>query len=308
MQFIDLQVNGYAGVDFNSDELSAAALHSACLQLKADRVATILATIITADFQVMLRRLRRLVNLREKNELVRTIIRGIHLEGPFLNPQDGFRGAHQKEYLHRANLPEMEQLLAAADGLISLVTLAPEMDVNFAVTRYLSNQDIIVAAGHCDADLPTLQQAVDAGLSMFTHLGNGCPQMLSRHDNIIARVLSLKDRLWLCFIADGIHIPFFALRNYLTIAGSEKSIIVTDAMAAAAAVPGKYTLGNLELEIGPDHIVREPGKENFAGSAVTMQQSAANLQQQLGCSREDVQKMLYNNPKNVLSISNRSGG
>lgn len=303
MNFIDLQVNGYAGVDFNGDGLSAEQLHAACLQLQADNVAGILATIITAEFKTMQHRLRRLFNLREQDALARKIIRGIHLEGPFLSPEPGYRGAHPLKWIRPANVEEMKKLLEAANGLIRLVTLAPEMDNDFLMIRYLKREGVIVSAGHCNPGLKTLQSAVDAGVEMFTHLGNGCPELLPRHDHIISRVLSLKDRLWHCFIADGIHIPFFALRNYLKITGCEKTIIVSDAMAAAAAPPGTYTLGHLEMEIGADRIVREPGKKNFAGSAVTMLQSRKNLLQKVGCSESEAKNMLEIYPQKLVADS-----
>jgi N-acetylglucosamine-6-phosphate deacetylase len=109
-------------------------------------------------------------------------------------------------------------------------------------------------------------------------------------------VLSLRDKLWLCFIADGIHIPFYALRNYLNLAGFEKSIIVSDAMAGAGAEPGKYRLNNLQLEVGADRIVREPGKTNFAGSAIDMGRSYKHLITEIGLTEALAQQLTYENP------------
>ena len=116
-----------------------------------------------------------------------------------------------------------------------LVTLAPERDPGLKVTRWLAGQAILVSAGHCDASTDQLRAAIDAGLSMFTHLGNGCPTTLHRHDNIIQRVLSLRKRLTISFIADGVHVPAAALGNYLRLAGVDRSIVVTDAITAARA-------------------------------------------------------------------------
>ena len=99
-----------------------------------------------------------------------------------------------------------------------------------------------MSAGHCNASRDELRAAIDAGLSMFTHLGNGCPRTLDRHDNIIQRALGLRNRLTLCFIGDGVHVPYPALGNYLQLAGIDRAIVVTDAMAAARLRPGSYTL------------------------------------------------------------------
>ncbi|MEN8229812.1 MAG: N-acetylglucosamine-6-phosphate deacetylase [Bacteroidota bacterium] len=294
--FIDLQVNGYAGIDFNQNDLAAEDMHKACAKLKEDGVKGILATIITASIKDMSIRLRRIAELREQDPLVKEMILGIHIEGPFLSLSPGFRGAHPEAHICPASVDTMKLLLDAADGLTRIVTLAPEADVNYHVIRMLARDGITVSAGHCDTSLNELKAAIDAGLTMYTHLGNGCPEVLHRHDNIIQRVLSLGNQLWLCFIADGIHIPFYVLRNYLDQVGFEKSIIVTDAMAGAGAVPGKYWISNMQLEVGADRIVREPGKTSFAGSAIEMSRSYKNLITEIGLSEASAQRLTNENP------------
>ena len=211
--YFDLQVNGYGGIDFNCDDLSAADLHAVCARLEADGVAGILATIITEKLDVMAARLGRIAQLRERDALARKIIAGVHIEGPFLNSRDGFRGAHPAEAIVPADVETMKRLIEAADGLTRLVTLAPESDENQEVTRWLTQNGVKVAAGHSDAALDQLKAACDAGLSLFTHLGNGCPLQLERHDNIVQRALGLRERLWCCFIADGAHIPVFRVEK-----------------------------------------------------------------------------------------------
>jgi len=295
-KYLDIQVNGYGGIDFNQNNLSLNDLRTACKKLKNDQVGGIFATVITANFQDMIIRINQLVQLREQDTLIHEIIKGIHIEGPFLNIHDGYRGAHPKAHILEGDMNKMKRLLNAADGLTRIVTLAPEMDKNNELTRFLHDQGITVSAGHCNPKMDELKAAIDSGLSMFTHLGNGCPQNLPRHDNIIQKVLALKDKLTLCFIADGIHIPFFALKNYLGIAGIKNCIITTDAMAAAGAIPGRYKLSNITLEVGSDKIVREPGKINFAGSAIDMQSSALNLKTKLGLSDEEIMQLTYTNP------------
>lgn len=183
MGYFDIQVNGYAGVDFNQADLSADDLHRACERLRGDGVEGILAAIITEKEEFMIRRIARIVELRKADELARSVIEGIHIEGPFLNPKDGFRGAHPVDAIRTANVELMERLLEASEGLTRIVTLAPEQDPGCRVTRMLADQGITVSAGHTDASLLQLEEAIDAGLSMATHLGNGCPGMLSRHDN-----------------------------------------------------------------------------------------------------------------------------
>jgi len=295
-KYFDIQVNGYGGVDYNQNDLTLKDLRLSCLKLKDDGVEGIFATIITADFQDMILRIKNLVYLREQDALIHEIIKGIHIEGPFLNNADGYRGAHPKEHILKPNVAQLKELLDATDGLCRIFTLAPENDINNQLIKYLHSQGIIISAGHCNPNLEELKSAIDAGLSMFTHLGNGCPQTLPRHDNIIQRALSLKDDLKICFIADGIHIPFYALKNYIKIAGIENCVVTTDAMAAAGAKAGRYTISNIELEVGEDRIVREPGKPNFAGSAIDMPSSALNLKTEIGLSEKEITQLTYSNP------------
>lgn len=298
--YFDLQVNGYAGIDFNQDDLSGDDLHIACERLESDGVSGILAAIVTEHVEMMERRLRNLVVLREQDPLARQVIAGIHIEGPFLNETPGYRGAHPVDAIHPADLGEMEGLLDAAGGLTRLVTLAPERDAGLKVTRMLAGRNIAVAAGHCDPSLDELRAVIDAGLTVFTHLGNGCPMQMHRHDNIIQRALSLYDRLWLCFIADGAHVTFPALGNYLRAAGLDRCVVVTDAIAPASLGPGRYTLGRWDLVIGPDLVARAPDGSHLIGAVVTMAQSVANLVEQVGLSHDDALRLTVTNPQRAL--------
>ncbi|MCC6680435.1 MAG: N-acetylglucosamine-6-phosphate deacetylase [Phycisphaeraceae bacterium] len=297
--YLDLQVNGYAGVDFNGDDLTAESLHHACEALRRDGNAGVLATIITDRIDVMCRRLAKLVQLRQQDELAKQLIVGLHIEGPFINETPGYRGAHPVDAIHPANGDEMRQLLEAGGGLTKLVTLAPESDPALAVTKMLASQGIIVSAGHCDPTLDQLDAAIEAGLSMWTHLGNGCPMQMHRHDNVVQRALSRADRLWLCFIADGVHVPFAALGNYLKLAG-ERAIVVTDAMAAASLGPGRHRLGRWEVDVSEDLAAWAPDRSHLVGSALTMNQAADNLRRALGASDQQIQQWTCSNPRLAL--------
>jgi len=300
-KYFDIQVNGYAGIDFNQNNLTHENLKQACIKLEEDDVEGIFATIITADLPDMISRIKQVVSLRKQDSVISKIIKGIHIEGPFISGTSGYRGAHPENYILKADLEIMKRMLEAGDGLVRIVTLAPELDDNYKVTKYLNSQNIVVSAGHCNPQLDQLESAIDAGLSMFTHLGNGCPRELARHDNIIQRVLALRDHLWICFISDGIHIPFYALENYIKLAGVKNCVITTDAMAAAGAKAGRYTISNIEVEVGEDRVVREPGKDNFAGSAVDMKSSYNNLVKRLGLSADQARELTYLNPKKIFN-------
>ena len=296
----DLQVNGYAGVDFHSDNLTADDLHRACAALRHDGVAHILLTITTDDVARMERRLRRVVSLRERDPIVASVVMGIHIEGPFISPIDGYRGAHPRDAVRPADGDSMNRLLDAAGGLTRLVTLAPEHDARFAVTRLVSSAGIRVSAGHTNAKLDELRGAIDAGLTMFTHLGNGCPMQMHRHDNIIQRALSLSDRLWLMFIADGAHVPFAALSNYLKVAGLERSIVVTDAVTPAGMGMATFQIGRWVVRIGSDLVARAPDGSHLIGSAMTMPDVMKRLTDDVGLSREDAVRVTAENPRRAI--------
>lgn len=298
--YVDLQVNGYGGVDFNGDTLSATALHRACEMLRRDGVAGILATIVTDQPDIMQRRLARIAALRRLDSLVADVVWGVHIEGPFLSDLPGYIGAHPRVVARPADPEIARRLVAAADGLVRLVTLAPERDAGGRVTRLLAAQDIRVAAGHCNPSLDQLKMALDNGLTMFTHLGNGCPLHLHRHDNIIQRVLSLADRLWISWIADGVHVPFTALGNYFRCAGLDRSLVVTDAIFAAGLGPGRYTSGSQELVVDDRLATWSPDKSHLMGAASTMPRVVENLRHELGLEDSAITRLTRDNPRRVL--------
>jgi N-acetylglucosamine-6-phosphate deacetylase len=302
MRPFDIQVNGYIGSDFCAPDLSLEQFRRACDELAADGVDAILATVITDTVDALCAKLDKMAAYREADPEIARMIAGFHIEGPFLNAAPGYIGAHPPECVKPANIDDAKRLLDATRGLTKLVTLAPENDPGLATTAYLAEQGITVSAGHCDPSLDQLRAAVDAGLSMVTHLGNGCPVTLPRHDNFIQRALSLSDRLWICYIPDGAHVPFFALKNYLAISGVDRSIMVTDAIGAAKLGPGVYELSGAPVEIDAQGVARRPGSPNLAGSTVTMPQVRRNLAEHLSLSETEIETLVDRNPRRAIGI------
>jgi N-acetylglucosamine-6-phosphate deacetylase len=297
--FVDLQVNGYAAVDFNADKLVTEDVAAVCRRLRDDGVAGILATVITADVDAMCRRLTNIRRACEADAQIAETIWGIHIEGPFLNEQPGYIGAHPAEHARPADINTMKQLLEAAGGMTRYVTLAPERDEGNRVTRFLAEQEIRVAAGHCNPSPDELRAGIDAGLSLFTHLGNGCPATLPRHDNIIQRALSLSDQLYFGFIADGVHVPFVALKNYLKCCGCERAFIVTDAICGAGLGPGEYTIGDQKVIVDENLATWAADRSHLVGSAGTMPRSAENLKNALGLDERQIQMLMVENPQMI---------
>ncbi len=302
MKHFDLQVNGYAGTDFCSMDLTGEQLNTACVALEADGVDCILATVITDSMERLRLKLANLIHLREQDPLAQKIIAGIHIEGPYLNPAPGFIGAHPAEAVKLANVDETKRLLEAAGGLTRLFTLAPEMYPYYQTTQFLADQNIVVSAGHTNANLDQLRGSIDSGLTMATHLGNGCPVDLPRHDNIIQRILSLREKLWVGFIPDGFHIEFFALKNYLELVTIDRAFMVTDAITAARLGPGTYDLSGAIVEVDDLGVARRPRSRNLSGSTLTMSKLRRNLKDYLDLSDSDIEKLIDLNPRKALGM------
>lgn len=263
----DFQVNGFAGVDFQRDDLSAASLLHAVEALQADGVAGIFLTLITATEEALCARFRRIESFRASHPAVARMIHGYHLEGPWLRAEPGYCGAHPLALMCAPTLHAFDRLQAAAGGNIRLVTLAPEWPGSAEFIAELSQRGVHIALGHSNASHRDIDAAILAGARFCTHLGNGTPATLSRHDNIVQRLLAC-DELTACLIPDGIHLPPFVLQNLYRAKPAGRVLFTTDAMAAAGAPPGRYTLATLEVEVAADGIVRGPNG-GFAGSSLT---------------------------------------
>ena len=281
MTFFDHQVNGFAGVDFQQPALTAAELDHALSALRA-RGTRILLTLITAPIAQLERQFARIESLLRESAFAE-VVAGYHLEGPYLSPLPGFHGAHPAELMKAPDLREFDRLQAAAGGRLRLVTLAPEWPGSASFIRELTSRGICTSIGHSDADNAAIDAAIEAGLRLCTHLGNGVPGQLPRHDNVMQRLLA-RDELVAAFIPDGIHLPPPVLKNFVRAKPRDRVIFTTDCMAAAGAGPGSYSIGRLTVEVGEDGVVREPGKSNFAGSSLTMDRACANVQRYLGWS------------------------
>jgi len=301
--YVDLQLNGYCGVDFNDETITDVQLKTVCERLATDGVDAVLATIITASPTQMLARIRKVVQFCETYPTESSVIAGLHIEGPFISPERGYVGAHPQACVHAADLDLTKQMIDAGSGRVRMVTLAPELDTDLRLTKYLSGQGILVSGGHANPTYGELERAIDAGLSMWTHLGNGSPAMLPRHDNIIQRVLSFSDRLTITFIADGHHLPNFALRNYMNLAPLDRVVVVSDAMLAAGLGPGQYRFADQTVTVDETGAAWCEDGTHLAGSAATLPQMEVVLRNELRASDAQVTAWMRDNPKRLLSMS-----
>ncbi|MHA6686241.1 N-acetylglucosamine-6-phosphate deacetylase [Mesorhizobium sp. A556] len=273
---VDMQINGFAGVDFNSDTLTAAELDSALEALLACGVTTCLPTVITARPDELAARFSALDKAVSESRLGPLMCPGYHLEGPFLNPAPGYCGCHPASAMTAADPALIDRLQRLLARPILLTTLAPEVEGGIAFIRAMKRHNILVSVGHsaCGFDLAT--QAADAGAALSTHLGNGVPQTLPKLDNTLFAQLA-EDRLAATFIADGIHVPPGALKALIRATGLERSILVTDAVSAARAPRGLYQFAGMQVESHADGSVRVPGGVGLAGSALCLDDAVRNL-------------------------------
>ena len=265
----DLQVNGFAGVDFNAPGLTTEGLAEALERQRATGVTRCLPTLITSSFDRFARNARVIARSPDP------AVAGIHMEGPYLSPEDGPRGAHPREHVTNASIADFDRRQEAADGRIVLVTLAPEAPGALSLIDHLVKAGVRVAIGHTGGTPQQVEDAISAGATLATHLGNGCAQMLPRHPNFIWTLLA-ADPVAASFIVDGHHLPAATVKGLVRAKGVDRSILVTDATSAAACGPGRYSIGDVVCESGEDGRVSLPGTPYLAGSSLTLDRAIAN--------------------------------
>ncbi len=297
----DLQVNGFAGIDFNDAAITPEMLDHALNRMRSTGVTLCLPTLITALPDALEARFKALDRAVTTGRLGPTMCPGYHLEGPFLNPGEGYRGCHPHTAMTAADPALVERLEAGLSRPILLITLAPEIEGALELIGWAKARGKVVAMGHSAAKGEVLAEAVKAGLSLSTHLGNGVPQSVHKLDNTIFAQLA-EDRLFADFIADGIHIPPHALKVLLRAKGVERSILVTDAVSAAAAESvGLHPFAGVMIELDADGKVHLPGQKLLAGSSLTLDTAVRNLVSWGFASFEEAIAMASANPHRLMA-------
>ena len=304
--FIDLQVNGFAGVDYNSPATPQEEIARSVGVLFSTGVTRFFPTVITGEPGQMLGALGNLARARASLK-EGAAMEGFHVEGPHISPEDGPRGAHPRQWVRPPDLEEFKRWQEAAEGAVRLVTLAPEWPGAPRYIEALVDQGVVVSIGHTQASSAQIQEAVRAGATMSTHLGNGAHAVLPRHPNYIWDQLA-EDRLAAGFIADGIHLPASFLKAAIRAKGVERSILVTDAVMPAGCPPGRFTIGGVAIELHPDNRVTLAGLDRLAGSALRMDRGIENLQKLAGLSLIEALAMATRNPARLGRIGSRQRG
>ncbi len=304
--WIDLQVNGFGGVDFNSPEASGEAVVKAIRMMFASGVTRFYPTVITGSPEDMTGALRNLAKLKE--ELPEgPAMEGYHVEGPHISPDDGPRGAHPKRWVRPPDIAEFDRMQDAARGGIRLLTLSPEWPEAPRYIEELVRRGIVASIGHTNANSVQVADAVKAGATFSTHLGNGAHLMIPRHPNYIWDQLA-EERLSAGLIVDGIHLPGAFIRVALRAKGLDHVALVTDATMTAGCAPGRYRLGEQDVDLTPENKVVLAGSNILAGSALRMDRGVENLMKLASLSLADAVTMATRNPARMGRIAGRQRG
>ncbi|WP_419992699.1 N-acetylglucosamine-6-phosphate deacetylase [Streptomyces boninensis] len=303
---VDIQVNGYAGIDVNGDATTADDIGALVRALWRRGVTTLYPTIITAPEERIVSSLRAIAAARAADPLVRHAIPGVHVEGPYLCAEDGPRGAHDARYLRDPDAAEFARWQRAGEGLVRIVTLAPERPGAPEYIAGLARQGVLAAIGHTAATGPQITAAADAGARLSTHLGNGAHPVLPRHPNYLWAQLA-EDRLAATFIADGHHLPADTFTAMLRAKGPERALLVSDSAALAGCPPGDYTtpVGG-HVTVRPDGRLTLAGSDLLAGSGRSLADCAAWALAHTEADLATVVRLAAGNPARLLDLAGRA--
>jgi N-acetylglucosamine-6-phosphate deacetylase len=304
--WIDIQVNGFAGVDYNQPHAPLEEIARSIRALFATGVTRFYPTVITGapeDMESALRNLTRAKDSLPEGEA----IDGFHVEGPHIGIDDGPRGAHPKRWVRKPDFDEFRRWQDATANRIRIVTLSPEWPEAPRYIERVVGEGVVASIGHTAATAEQIAAAVDAGASLSTHLGNGAHAVMRRHPNYIWDQLA-EDRLMAEFIVDGIHLGASFLKAALRAKGIERSVLVTDAAAPAGAAPGRYYLGEQAVDLTPDNRVVLAGQDKLAGSALRMDHGIEILIRTAGLRLADAVRMATVNAAKAGKIPGRTNG
>ena len=298
--WIDLQVNGYGGIDFNSAGLTAGMVKAVTRRLADDGTAGYLPTLVTGDPAVVCASLRTIAEARRTDAECRERILGVHLEGPFISPEPGAVGSHQAEWVHAPDLALFDRYVEASDGAVRLVTVAAEIAGMPEFVKAIAERGVAVSLGHQMAATPAeIGPCIAAGAKAFTHLGNGIPNMIPRHDNIVMTALA-EDRASVMFIPDGHHLPDTMLKVYCRAVPLERLIAVSDAQYPAGLPPGEYDVIGVRARLEPDGLLWNSSRNCLVGATTPMAKMMRLLKDRIGLTDRETAAIGHDNPLRLI--------
>ncbi len=304
--FIDIQVNGFAGVDYNHPRAPHEEIARSIRVQFASGVTRLYPTVITGAPDEMQAALRNLSHA--KDALAEGgAIDGFHVEGPHIGVEDGPRGAHPRRWVRKPDFDEFQRWQEATDGRVRIVTLSPEWPEAPRYIERIVAAGAVAAIGHTAATSQQIAAAVDAGASLSTHLGNGAHAVMRRHPNYIWDQLA-QDRLMADFIVDGIHLGANFLKSAVRAKSVDRTALITDASAPAGATPGRYYLGEQAVDLSEDDRVVLAGTDKLAGSALRLDRAVENVIRMAGVSLSDAVRMATVNAAKAGRVPGRTVG
>ena len=302
--FFDNQINGYKGIEFSKPDLSTDDMLMLVRELKKKGVLTFFPTLITASHESLMRSFRNLSKTLENTEVARAVP-GFHLEGPYISPEDGFVGAHNKEHVRKPDWEEFQLLNEAARRKILQVTIAPEIDGAIGFIKNCVRNNIVVSLGHHNGTTVDIRRAVDAGAKTVTHLGNGMANTIHRFKNSLWEQLA-NDRLMCSLILDGFHLPAEAVKVFYRAKGPAGIILTSDMTMLAGMTPGKYEWDGKEVVLTKEGIIMLKKENCFAGASLPIHVGVGNMMKFTGCSLKDAIDMATKNPSGLYGLEART--
>jgi N-acetylglucosamine-6-phosphate deacetylase len=303
---IDNQVNGFAGVSFNytNGELDKKGIRKITSELWKKGVTTYFPTLTANSKEVMTTILKELAS-EQNDAFLHGSVPGYHLEGPYLSPEDGYRGAHPLKFVRKPDWNEFMDLFEASGRKILTVTVAPELEGAIDFIHRCTELGIVVALGHHNAPKAVVDEAALAGAKTCTHLGNGCANMINRHENPLWSQLA-NNQLMISIICDGFHLRDEEIATFYKVKGPEKTIITSDVTKFATLPHGQYINEDGEtVELTVDGILRYPAQNVLFGSVLPVSRGVVHIMEVTGCTLADAIRMASTNPAELYRLNDR---
>ena len=301
---IDNQVNGYAGIDFSGNNLSIEGVIKATQSIWRDGVTTYLPTVLTNSNENLVKNFKILNAAINAEGWLKESIAGFHLEGPYISPEEGYRGCHPLKHIRKASWREFMRYQDASGGRIIQVTLAPEIDGAMEFINKCVKNEIIVAIGHTNASSEQIAEAGDEGARLSTHLGNGCANLIHRHKNPIWPQLA-NEMLTSTLIADGHHLTPEEVNVFYKVKGSGNIILTSDITYLGGMPPGRYRFLESDVVMTAEGMLINPDLNCLAGASFPLKKGFGNILKFTNCDLKDAIKMTSENASKMYKLNDR---
>ena len=301
--FIDHQVNGYLSHSFTGEHLSIQQVQKITRVFWEHGITTYLPTLTSHSYELLQKNFTILREAMQVKE-IKMSVPGFHLEGPYISPVAGYRGAHEEKWIRNPDWKEFLNWYRASGNKIREVTLAPELEGAIDFIKKCRERNIVVALGHHNGSAAMIRQATDAGASVSTHLGNGCANLIHRHDNPLWPQLA-DDRLTASLIVDGFHLRPEEVRVFYKVKGPERTILVSDVSSLAGMPPGVYESYGREVVMTPEGKISMPSQDVLAAASFLITKGIENIISFTQCSLPDAIHMATRNPARLLGLHDR---